>query len=230
MHARTELEVGLDHTGRSVLQRMRCEVPLVVRVDTHCTDVLSLLVVNAAAGPLSGDMFELSLVVHDGASVRVRSVGANLVQPGPNGGQSATTTTVRVGEGARLDWELEPTVSVQGSHHRALTSIDAATTATVRFVDAVALGRFNEPGGLLSLRQRLTVGGRAVLDHATEFGPGAAMGPGAHGDMRHICSTVIVSDDAPVAASSDVRPTLLAGVFPLAERCALMVVTARSLV
>ena len=62
------------------------------------------------------------------------------------------------------------------------------------------------------------------------LGPGAAMGPGAHGDMRHICSTVIVSDDAPVAASSDVRPTLLAGVFPLAERCALMVVTARSLV
>ena len=228
MLANTVLEVGLDSTGRSVLRRMHCEVPLVVRVDTACAGpgdppgMLGLLVVNAAAGPLGGDAFTLTLTLDDGAAVRVRSVGASMVHPGRTGSASSAVTRLTIGHGATLDWELEPTVSIVGSDHHVRTVIEASSSATVRVVDSVSLGRYREPSGVLAVRQRLVIDGAAVLDHETVFGPGAASGPGAQGPLRTIRSEVIVDDAAPTASSSDVGDGWVRGVFPLAPRCALI--------
>ena len=40
MRAATRVEVGLDGSGATVVRRMRCEVPLLVRIDGVTTDVL----------------------------------------------------------------------------------------------------------------------------------------------------------------------------------------------
>jgi urease accessory protein len=104
VRATTVLEVGLDASGASVLCQMQCEVPLVVRVGASVDGVLELLVVNAAAGPLGGDEFDLSLTVGEGAAVRVRSVAASMAQPGPHGDASIAQTRLVVADGARLDW------------------------------------------------------------------------------------------------------------------------------
>jgi urease accessory protein len=229
VRAITTLEVGLDSSGRSVLRRMHCEVPLVVRVDTGCADGLGLLIVNAAAGPLGGDEFTLSLTVDDGAAVRVRSVAASMVHPGPTVARSRTITAVRVGALASLDWDLEPTVSVAGSDHHARTVVEAHPSASVRMTETVSLGRHGEPGGRLALRQRLVVGVTAVLDHETAFGPGAASGPGAQGSTRCIRSTLWVGDDAPTSAAGEIAGTSVLGVFPLGPRCALLTSAADTL-
>jgi urease accessory protein len=229
VRAITTLQVGLDASGRSVLRRTHCEVPLVVRVDTGCTDGLGLLIVNAAAGPLGGDELTLSLTIDDGASVRVRSVAASMVHPGPTGAPSLTTTHVRVGALASLDWELEAMVSVALSDHRACTVVEAHPSATIRMAETLSLGRHGEPGGRLALRQRLVVGGTGVLDHETAFGPGAASGPGAQGSMRCVRSTLLVGDDAPTTAAGHVVGRSVVGIFPLAPRCALLTSAADTL-
>jgi urease accessory protein len=225
VRASTLIEVGCDMAGRTVLQRARCEAPMIVR-DGGLTDgVLTLLLVNAAAGPLSGD--DLSFTVHVGprASVRVNSVGASMAQPGAHRGPSHLRTSVSVDDDATLEWDLQPTVSVVGSDHRSVTVIDAAVTATVHFVESIWLGRHDEPSGQLSVRQRLVVGGTAILDHETQFGPGVLASPGAHGPMRGFRSTIVVADDVPTSPSSFLSASACSAQFPLAPRCALLTAT-----
>lgn len=229
MRAATRVEVGLDSTGATVVRRMRCEAPLLVRVDGVTTDGwLGLLLVNGAAGPLGGDELEFVLVVGNGARVRVRSVAASLVQPDPLATPSTSRTRLEVGEGATLDWELEPTVSVIGSRHSIVTHLEAAESATVTLADSVQLGRYQERSGELALRQRVSVGGRHMLDHETRFGPGAQSGPGGHGPFRWVQSRVTIADDAATSPAADVDGDTIRGVFPLGRRCALETFAAHS--
>jgi urease accessory protein len=205
---------------------MQCEVPLVVRVGASVDGVLELLVVNAAAGPLGGDEFDLSLTVGEGAAVRVRSVAASMAQPGPHGDASIAQTRLVVADGARLDWQLEPTVSVCGSVHTAHTRLIVHGNGAARVADAVWLGRHGEAPGRLTLRQRLEVDGPqhagVVLDHATTFGAAPFDGPGAHGPWRWVRSVLVVGDDAARVPSSEVTAERVCGVFPVAPRCALI--------
>ncbi len=229
MEARTELLVGVDVAGRTILKRTHCEVPLVVRVGDSCDGSLTLLFVNAAAGPLGGDELLLSVVVEDGASVRVRSVGASMVQPGTTTAASSLRTTLEVGVDSTVDWELEPTVSVAGSRHRSSTLLRLAATSSLRFCETVCLGRFEERSGTLAIHQRLVVEGVGVLDHETVFGSGALRGPGGHGHHRMHRSTVLVRDDAPSGPSAQVTAGAIAGTFPLRNRIALVSSSADSL-
>lgn len=222
MHAHTELLVGVNDVGRTVLRRTHCEVPLVVRVGDSCAGTLMLLFVNAAAGPLGGDELLLSVVVEDGASVRVRSVGASMVQPGTTPSSSSLRTTLVIGSDAVVDWELQPTVSVAGSRHRTSTLLSVGATSSLRFCETVCLGRFEEQSGTLAVHQRLVVDGIGVLDHETVFGGGALRGPGGHGRHRVHRSTVVVADDAPTAPFAQVTAGAMAGTFPLRHRTALM--------
>lgn len=222
MKAATEVHVGLDARGRSIATVIRCEAPLLFRVAAEPGDALQLSMVGGAAGPLGGDDLQLQLYVGEGASVIVRSVGATMVQPGTTDAQSNTDIHVTVAAGARLDWWPEPTVSVIGSRHRAVTTIELAADASLRWVDEVSLGRFDEASGRLSLRQRLEVSGRVVVDHETEFGSTALTGPGGHGHGRCILSALIVGDDAPTTAESIVGSGLVRGVFPVEPRVALV--------
>lgn len=214
MRAETVVEVVLDDRGRSVVSVQRCEAPLLVRVDGG-TDVLTLLLLGGAAGPVGGDDLTFVLRVGDGASVVVRSVAAMLAQPGPSGRPSTLAMEVVVGVGATLDWETQPMISVVGSDHRSSSVLDLAADASVRWSESIVLGRHEEPSGRLALHQRVERGGVVVLDHELVLGVGAPSGPGAHGDVRWMQQEIVVGSAAAVAPSSSVSPTLVAGVFPL---------------
>ena len=119
MIATTEIEVGLDCLGQSVVRRMHCEVPMLVRVvSSPRSPTLTLAMVNGAAGPLGGDRLAFRLHVGAGARVAVCSVAAAMAQPGPHGEQSQLLVEVVVDDDAVLDWRPQPTVSVAGSDHR----------------------------------------------------------------------------------------------------------------
>ena len=214
MNAETVVEVSLDDRGRSVVSMLRCESPLLVRVDGGAA-ILTLLLVGGAAGPIGGDDLRFSLRVGQGASGVVRSVAAMLVQPGPVGGPSVLTTAVSVGEGASLDWETQPMISVAGSDHRSTSQLVLAADATARWSETVVLGRHDEPSGRLALHQRIVRAGAVELDHELVLGTGAPSGPGAHGDVRWVQSELVVGDTAATRSSSQVSPTIVSGVFPL---------------
>jgi urease accessory protein len=217
VEARTEVEVGLGPRRRSVVHRMHCEAPLLVRVLDEPGPVLHLALVSGAASPLGGDRLQFRLVVRDGATVCVSSVAASLAQPGPRGDGSWSTFEIDVGAGASLDWHPEPTVSVAGSDHHVLVRLQAHESAIVRCQESVVLGRHAEPPGRLSLRQRVSVGSTPVLDHETVLGTGALAGPGAHGPGRLVVSRLHVGGELPpprcevsrgcVSATMHVAPT-----------------------
>lgn len=221
MDATTAVEVDLDATGRSVVRRMHCEAPLLVRVADEPGPGVTLLLVGGAAGPLGGDRLRFDLRVGAGCLVVVRSVAAALAQPGPRGEHSELDVEITVGAQATLDWSPEPTVSVIGSDHRVRLRLAVDATGTTAFTERISLGRHAEAGGRLALRQRVEIAGDAVLDHETVFQPGALSGPGAHGPWRSVDSTVVIGCELP-EPTAHVSATCARAVMHLSARCALV--------
>ena len=197
MEASTEIVVGVDGRGHTVVRRMRCEAPLLVRVVGGSGEKLNLAMVGGAAGPLGGDRLCFRLELETGAHVSVRSVAAAMAQPGPCADPSSLSIEVVVGAEANLDWQPHPTVSVVGSDHRSTVRLDAASSSTVRMCEGVSLGRYGEQPGRFSLRERVVIDGVAVLDHETVFAVGALLGPGAQGPGRSSTSEVVVGSSLP---------------------------------
>ncbi len=224
MDATTAIEVGLDDRGHTVVRRMSCEVPLLVRVVDGGPE-LTLAMVNGAAGPLGGDRYRFRLEVGAGAHVAVCSVAAAMAQPGPRGAASEMIVDLVVGERATLEWRPQPTVSVVGSDHRIVVRLAAAGSSRVVMREGVSLGRRGEPSGRFALRERVSIDEVAVLDHETVLAPGALMGPGAQGSGRNLNTDVIIGSDLPPPDVSVTARCVQATVH-LSPNCAL--VTTRS--
>ena len=225
MDAITEIEVALDRRGNTVVRRMKCEAPLLVRAVEAGGRTLSLAMVNGAAGPLGGDRLMFRLRVGSGASVDVSSVAAAMAQPGPSGEPSTLTIDLVVGDGATLHWSPQPMVSVIGSDHRTVMSLSATSTSVVTMCEGVSLGRHGEASGRLAMRQRVTIDGAAVLDHETIFGPGALSGPGAHGNGRSVTSVVHIGPNLPEPCAQ-VTDQCVSATFHLSPLCALTTTSA----
>ena len=183
--------------------------------------MLTLAMVNGAAGPLGGDRLNFRLHVGPGAHVTVCSVAAAMAQPGPRGEQSELSVEIAVGEDASLDWRPQPTVSVMGSDHRVDVRLAAAGTSRVAMCEGVSLGRSGEPPGRFALHERVVIDDFAVLDHETVFAPGPLMGPGAQGRGRSMTSEVVVGADLP-APFVDVTEHCMRSTVHLAVNCALL--------
>ena len=219
--ATTEIEVGVDCRGNTVVRRMRCEVPLLVRVVEEPGPVLSLALVNGAAGPLGGDRLRFRLELGHGAQVVVRSVAAAMAQPGPHGERSELSVDLVIAEQATLDWRPQPTVSVVGSDHRATVRLSATSSSLVTMHEGVSLGRHGELPGRFALRERIDIDGVAVLDHETVFAPGPLLGPGAQGRGRNMTTEVIIGRVLP-EASVEVTASYLRSTVHLTPTCALI--------
>jgi urease accessory protein len=224
VEASTHLVVRAGPGGRSVVELLACEVPLLFRQAAGDGPHVTLVWVNGAGGPLGGDRLRLRVEICDGASLHVVSSGASIAQPGASGGYSTLDVDVVLGDGAHLRWQPEPAISVRRSDHRSVLRIVASPTATAQVVERARWGRAGEDGGVLGLRQRLEVGGAVVLDHELVLGGGALAGPGANGVGRAMCSVLHLggTDAAEVAAGSVVRPGAVAAVLPLGHGAVLV--------
>jgi urease accessory protein len=218
--ATTEVEVGLDSRGHSVVQRMVCEVPMLVRVIDEPGPRLTLAMVNGAAGPLGGDRLRFRLTLGPASQVTVISVAAAMAQPGARGGPSHLAVDLMVGDGAVLDWHPQPTVSVVGSDHRVVLRLSAESSSTVTIREGLSLGRRGENPGRFALRERITIGGSALLDHETVFAPDSLMGPGAQGAWRNMTTEVVIGEQLP-APCVNVTEACLTSTVHVSPVCAL---------
>jgi urease accessory protein len=190
MRARARLEVQLDERGRTVPTTQFGEAPLLMRVTDRGRCGLTVHFVGGAAGPLKGDCLTTDVTVGDGATLRVRSVAASLVQPGSSASASVASVTVAVGSHATLDWHPQPLVSVAGSDHVQRTTVAIADdAASVSWIEEIVLGRHGEPSGRLTLQQRFTLGGRPLMQHTVTFDP-SSISIGRHGASRVVISVL----------------------------------------
>ncbi len=181
------------HGDRDVVAEQRCAAPFSIRQSGK-----RILLAASAAAPVGGDELELAIRLGPHARADVGSVAATLVYPGPSGEPSSMRTMCDVGDCGHLDMQLEPTISVQGSDHSAVTRVRLAPTATCRVVEEAVLGRAAEPAGHLALSLRVERGGRPLVHHDERFGPGV---PGARssvsvGAARYVLTAVVVGPPA----------------------------------
>jgi urease accessory protein len=170
-------------------------VPLVLRRTAE-----ALYLVGAAGGPVGGDRLELRIEVRAGAVLRLRTVAATVVLPGPdNGGvtspaaraESVFTVTATVDAGGTLEYLPEPTVVADGARHLTDISVDLAAGASLVLRDEVILGRHNERGGACRTRLYVDHGGMPLLRHEVavdgtdeiSLGPAILAGRRAYGTV-----------------------------------------------
>ncbi|MGK2959004.1 MAG: urease accessory protein UreD [Acidimicrobiales bacterium] len=178
---------------RDVVVDQRSAAPLSVR---QCGQ--RILLASSAAAPVGGDDLELVVDVGPGARADVGSVAASIVWPGVGGEASSMTTECVLGHGAHLDLWLEPTISVAGSRHRAVTVVRLEGDATCRVVEEAVLGRRHEASGHLDLSLRVERDGRPLVHHDERFGPdvAGAWSSVSVGAARFVLTAVLVGIDA----------------------------------
>jgi urease accessory protein len=143
------------------------------------------------------------------------------------------TTRFGIGDGAALDWQPEPLVSVRGSDHLIDTTVSLSSSARLRLVDELVLGRTGEAPGRIRLRCRVTRDGVAVLAHDLDVGCGSPGWDSAAvmGNARAFISVLHIGPDAPTTATllSNPEEGSRAAWMPLAPDAALLLALAPTL-
>ena len=180
MERRGGVDEVVDRSGQAPISIRRCGE--------------RVLLAASAAAPVGGDELELIVDVGPAARADVGSVAANMVWPAPVECWSSSTTHCSVGANGHLRLWLEPTVSVAGSRHRAMTTVRLGDGATCVVVEEVTLGRHREPSGRLDLRLRVERRAGVLVDHGERFGPDVpgALSSVSVGAAHHALSAVVV--------------------------------------
>ena len=163
---RTAVEV-VGRVGRR--PRVQAVGALTARVTTD--GVVHL--VGAAAGPLGGDEVRVRVVVEPGAALRVCSVAASVVLPGPVHADSCARWDLEVADAASLVLCPQPVVVTGRARHRTSTRADLAADAALVLLERVQLGRAGEDPGRWTGTTRADVDGRPRLRHELDLGPGS---------------------------------------------------------
>lgn len=149
------------------LPRLECRGAVTAR----CTEPDTVHLVSTAATPLGGDSIAIRLVVAPGARLRLRSVAATVVLPGAGCRESRAVWDVEArGE---LDIDTGPTVVAADARHHSTVCVALSGDARLRIRERVQIGRSGEGQGFFSGGLRAEVGGRPLLRHRVELGPGA---------------------------------------------------------
>ncbi|WP_045877638.1 urease accessory protein UreD [Pseudofrankia sp. DC12] len=196
-HAVVRVEAGSDGAAR--VSELRSAVPLVMRQvaqpvasrpETSRAEAghgaawrledlippglptVTVHLVGAAAGPLTGDQLRLDISVGAGVRLVLRSVAATLAMPGHGAGPSVLEIHADVAAGGALDLLPEPTVAVRGCRHRLVGRATVGAGGWLRWREEIVLGRFNEPSGQIETDLRVDVSsGPAGPDAGTGHRP-----------------------------------------------------------
>ena len=137
-------------------------------------NVLLVQAVNATAGIFAGDHLSMSVTVQSGASVLLTSPSASRIHTMPSG-EASLYQSVRIDEGAWLEWMPELFIPQNKSRYRQTTEVDAAPGARAYIVESLAPGRVahGEAFGFDQINWSTTIriGGKRVLAERFELRP-----------------------------------------------------------
>lgn len=221
MIARARIVAELDERGLTRLTTLRSEPPLTLRATSD-----ALYLVSSAAGPLGGDDLALSIEVHHGAQLSIRSAAASVALPGPSPSKVAVQATV--GRGASLSWLPEPLIAAGECRHQMTAHVQLAGDAQFVWREELLLGRHDEAPGTVTSRLVIDLGGHPLLRHELGAGPGhPAWASSAVGAGARACGSMSIAEPA---WSTAPPPALVLGptaaVLPLAGPAAQVIALA----
>lgn len=206
----TEVSVRLRRGAGGTIRvdGVLCRAPVWFRWDGD-----TLWMVGSGASPVGDDHIRVRVDVGAGLDVRVRSVAATVVYAARGAG-TRWDTHLRVGPGARLDWQVEPVILTGHARHRATTTVHAASDAEVRVDDLVVLGRTGEPPGTLHSTLSVHVDDEPVLVTSVDTSLPGWAGPAGTGGARVLANRLHLADhptsvDGRVRADRPDRATVL---------------------
>jgi urease accessory protein len=154
--------------GRTVLRELRSMAPLTLVPKRGSPGVVHL--VSSASAPLGGDELELTLIAGPGAVLKLVTVAASLVLPGPRPATSRFTVRVEAAEESTVEYLAEATIVTQRACHAALFTASLADSARLLARDVLVLGRTGEAPGRLVTSTIVRRGGRPLLNQRLEIG------------------------------------------------------------
>jgi urease accessory protein len=162
------LHVGFQG-GRTVVRRIRSEVPLGLRLLRRTGLFARVALVQTGASLVAGDDLRLRVIAERGARLELLEISATLAHPvRPGSGLAELSVRIELGDDARVVLAAQPLIVAAGSHvHRSLL---ATLEGSAQFVqrETVVLGRHREPAGALVARTRIVRAGRPILDEVLD--------------------------------------------------------------
>jgi len=150
-HTVVEVERG-SVPGAPVRVRARDGL-LAARTVARGVDRAEVALVATGAVLLGGDHVAVQVRVADGCALTLTDVGGTVAYDG-QGRPCRWDVEVRLGAGARLDWEGLPFVVATGADVSRSTDVRLGPGARLRLRETVVLGRDGERGGRVVLRSR----------------------------------------------------------------------------
>lgn len=193
MRSRVEVVADVTDDGRPVLARLHADGALAARA----TGPGTVHLVGTAAGPLGGDVVEITVVVRDGARLTLAGVAATLALPGGTGATAVWDVGVEVGRGGHLECAPQPLVVCAGARLRTTTRVRVADGGGLDLLEQVVLGRHGEPGGQWHGRLVADLGTTAALrqTQASDVVAAGPCPPGA-GPARTVLSRLLTGPAA----------------------------------
>ena len=139
-HARLELRFAF-RKGRTVLAEAYAEPPLRVGRCFREGEGLHVILASSAPGAFGGDCFEQSILVEQGASVRLTSQSALQVRPSADGSVARLLSTYHIGHDARLQCQWKPMIPFAGARIDQRICIDLGSSGYLYWSDALMSGR-----------------------------------------------------------------------------------------
>lgn len=186
MRAELVIEVDGEPVLGSRVVGLRGTPPLTAKVLQGPRASPVVVLVGSAAGVLEGDNLAIRLCLTPGARLTVASVAATVAHPCPGSGAGSLTVDVELGAGARLDWCPEPVVSCAGSRFATTTRVRLDQGAVVRWQEEVVLGRSGESAGSLRTSLVADLGGRPLLRDGLDTDMPGFEGPAGVGTARYV--------------------------------------------
>lgn len=177
-----------------------------------------LSMLGSAAGPVGGDELTMSVRVGAGASLSIEAIAATMVFPATSGAVSKQHLDIEVEAGGHLRWAGQPLLVIEGGNHEQIISIRVGEGAQLDFVDEVALGRTGELPGRLDAHLRVERNGAPLIDQRQVYDPAspAWTSTAGVGAFRHVRHHLVIGRSAePIAVAVD--DSVAAARFALAE-------------
>ncbi|MEU1469008.1 urease accessory protein UreD [Streptomyces sp. NPDC005761] len=198
VHATARITAVRDGRGRTTLPVLESDGPLALRRTRAVRPgAARVTVVGAMSAPLGGDRLAIEARAGQETRLTVDSAAATVALPGtgPGAAPARYDITLRVEEGAELNWLPEQLISAHGSELRLTTTAELAPTARLMLREEQILGRHGEITGTLLSRLTVRRAGRPLLDQQMGYGPGAPGGwdgPAVLGGHRAVGQLLVV--------------------------------------
>lgn len=168
--ARLEL-VFARKAGKTILAHAYVEPPLRAAGCFERGDALHMILASSAPGLFGGDEFQQSIVVEEGARVRLASQSAAQLHPSVDGVVARVRSAFRVASSADLQCDWDPLIPFAGAALDQRIDIDLAADARLFWSDALMNGRSGRGEEWLfrSLAHELRVSRAGTLEYLERF-------------------------------------------------------------